>query len=76
MGDAVILEEQLQRLALVVENKPGVLARVSCIFHRYNSNIHRLLVKPSRDPELSLVWMEVVLADAKTQIICKPSEPG
>jgi len=40
-------------ITVLVENKPGVLARVSTMFARRGFNIHSLAVGPTADPKLS-----------------------
>jgi acetolactate synthase-1/3 small subunit len=46
-------------LSVLVENKPGVLARVSALFSRRNFNIHSLAVGPTEDPEVSRMTIVV-----------------
>ena len=46
-------------LSVLVENKPGVLARVSGLFARRAFNIHSLAVGPTDDPELSRITLMV-----------------
>jgi acetolactate synthase-1/3 small subunit len=40
-------------LSVLVENKPGVLARISGLFSRRGFNIESLAVGPTEDPEVS-----------------------
>ena len=40
-------------ISVVVENKPGVLARVASMFARRDFNIHSLTVGPTEDPTRS-----------------------
>jgi len=40
-------------ITVLVENKPGVLARVSTMFARRGFNIHSLTVGPTADPTMS-----------------------
>jgi acetolactate synthase I/III small subunit len=40
-------------ITVLVENKPGVLARVSSMFARRGFNIHSLAVGPTVDPDMS-----------------------
>ena len=58
-----------QILSVLVENKPGVLARVSSMFARRGFNIHSLTVGPAADPGLST--MTVVVDDENVEQILK-----
>ena len=49
-------------LSVLVENKPGVLARVSSLFSRRGFNIHSLAVGPTEHEEISRM---TVLVDAE-----------
>jgi len=53
-------ERTLHTLSVLVENKPGVLARVAGLFARRGFNIHSLAVGPTEHPEVSR--MSVVVA--------------
>lgn len=46
-------------LSVLVENKPGVLARISGMFSRRSYNIHSLTVGPTEDPLLSRLTIVV-----------------
>jgi acetolactate synthase-1/3 small subunit len=46
-------------LSILVENKPGVLTRVSGLFARRGFNIETLVVGPTDDPELSRITLTV-----------------
>ncbi len=46
-------------ISVTVENKPGVLARVSSMFARRGFNIHSLTVGPTEDPDLSRMTVVV-----------------
>ena len=46
-------------LSIVVENKPGVLARVSALFARRGYNIESLAVGETEDPAVSRITMVV-----------------
>ena len=48
-------------LSVIVENKPGVLARVSGLFARRGYNIESLAVGPTQDPELSRITIQVAV---------------
>ncbi len=50
-------------LSVLVENKPGVLARVSALFFRRGFNIDSLAVGPTENPEVSRMTI-VVAVDA------------
>jgi len=55
-------------ISVTVENKPGVLARVSSLFARRGFNIHSLAVGPTEDPKLSRITL-VVDGPAMEQIV-------
>ena len=46
-------------LSILVENKPGVLARISGLFSRRGFNIDTLAVGPTDDPKLSRITLTV-----------------
>jgi acetolactate synthase-1/3 small subunit len=46
-------------LSVLVENKPGVLARVSALFSRRGFNIHSLAVGPTENPLVSRMTISV-----------------
>ena len=46
-------------ISVLVENKPGVLARVSSMFARRGFNIHSLAVGPTADPAMSRMTLVV-----------------
>ena len=46
-------------LSLLVENKPGVLARIAGLFSRRGFNIDTLAVGPTDDPDTSRITMTV-----------------
>ena len=46
-------------LSVLVENKPGVLTRVSALFARRAFNIHSLAVGPTEHPEISRITVVV-----------------
>ncbi len=50
----------IHTLAVLVENSPGVLARVAGLFSRRAYNIERLTVGPTSNPEVS--QMDIVVS--------------
>ncbi len=50
-------------LSVLVENKPGVLTRVSALFSRRGYNIESLAVGPTESPELSRMTVVVAAED-------------
>ena len=46
-------------ISVTVENKPGVLARISSMFARRGFNIHALTVGPTEDPNRSQMTVVV-----------------
>ncbi len=50
-------------LVMLVENKPGVLARVAGLFARRGFNIHSLAVAPTENPALSRI---TIVADTES----------
>lgn len=46
-------------LSVLVENKPGVLARIAGLFSRRGFNIHSLAVGPTDDPRISRMTIVV-----------------
>ncbi len=50
-------------LSVLVENKPGVLARISGLFARRGYNIESLAVGPTERPELSRITLQVGVSD-------------
>ena len=55
-------------ISVTVENKPGVLARISSMFARRGFNIHSLTVGPTEDPKRSRMTVVVDAPDLE-QII-------
>ena len=56
----------LHTLSVLVENKPGVLARVSGLFSRRGFNIESLAVGPTEFPEVSRM---TILIDVDTAVL-------
>jgi acetolactate synthase I/III small subunit len=46
-------------LSILVENRPGVLARIAGLFSRRGFNIDTLAVGPTEDPEISRITLTV-----------------
>jgi acetolactate synthase-1/3 small subunit len=58
-------------LSVLVENKPGVLARVSGLFSRRGFNIDSLAVGPTDDPNISRMTIAVDADDLRLEQITK-----
>jgi acetolactate synthase-1/3 small subunit len=58
-------------LSVLVENKPGVLARVSALFSRRNFNIHSLAVGPTENPEVSRMTIVVAVEGLPLEQVTK-----
>ena len=58
-------------LSVLVENKPGVLARVSGLFARRAFNIYSLAVAPTNDPSVSRISIVVDVESAPLEQITK-----
>jgi acetolactate synthase I/III small subunit len=58
-------------LSVLVENKPGVLTRVTSLFARRGFNIDSLAVGPTEDPTLSRITIVVSAADTPLEQITK-----
>ena len=58
-------------LSVLVENKPGVLARVSGLFSRRGFNIDSLAVGPTEDADVSRMTIVVDADDVKLEQITK-----
>jgi acetolactate synthase-1/3 small subunit len=58
-------------LSVLVENKPGVLTRVTSLFARRGFNIDSLAVGPTEDPTLSRITMVVIAEDTPIEQITK-----
>jgi len=58
-------------LSVLVENKPGVLARVSGLFSRRGFNIESLAVGPTERPELSRITIVVGVDDLPLEQVTK-----
>ena len=58
-------------LSVLVENRPGVLARVAGLFSRRSFNIDSLAVGPTEDPEVSRMTIVVNVDTAPLEQVCK-----
>lgn len=58
-------------LSVLVENKPGVLARVSSLFSRRQFNIHSLAVGPTENTEVSRMTIVVEVEDLPLEQVTK-----
>ena len=58
-------------LSVLVQNKPGVLARVASLFARRCYNIFSLAVAPTEDPEFSRISIVVDVESAPLEQIVK-----
>jgi len=58
-------------LSVLVENKPGVLTRVTSLFARRGFNIDSLAVGPTEDPTLSRITIVVIAEDTPIEQITK-----
>ncbi len=66
-------KEQKHIFSLLVENQPGVLARIAGLFSARGYNIESLCVAPTMDPEVSRVSLvtkgdELILEQIKKQL--------
>ncbi|MDQ6657022.1 MAG: acetolactate synthase small subunit [Actinomycetota bacterium] len=58
-------------LSVLVENKPGVLARVSALFSRRGFNIHSLAVGPTEHPDVSRMTIVVAVDELPLEQVTK-----
>ena len=58
-------------LTVLVQNRPGVLARVASLFARRGYNIFSLTVAPTEDPDYSRITIVVDLASAPLEQMVK-----
>jgi acetolactate synthase I/III small subunit len=58
-------------LSVLVENKPGVLARIAGLFSRRGFNIHSLAVGPTEHDEVSRMTIVVNLEDLPLEQVTK-----
>ena len=57
---------QKHTISILVENKPGVLQRVSGLFTRRNFNIDNITVGKTEDPKLSRITIRTTTGDTQT----------
>ena len=58
-------------LSVLVENKPGVLARIAALFSRRGFNIDSLAVGQTEHPEVSRMTVVVDVADVPLEQVTK-----
>jgi acetolactate synthase-1/3 small subunit len=58
-------------LSVLVENKPGVLARVAGLFSRRGFNIHSLAVGPTESPDISRMTIVVAVDELPLEQVTK-----
>ncbi|HEX2361590.1 MAG TPA: acetolactate synthase small subunit [Jiangellaceae bacterium] len=58
-------------LSVLVENKPGVLARIAALFSRRGFNIHSLAVGPTEHPAVSRMTLVVDAEDKPLEQVTK-----
>ena len=58
-------------LSVLVENKPGVLARISALFSRRGFNIDSLAVGPTEDPAVSRITIVVAVTGLPLEQVTK-----
>lgn len=63
--------ENYHTLVVLVENKPGVLARVAGLFARRGFNIHSLAVAPTEDDRISRITIVADTESAPVEQIVK-----
>lgn len=68
---AAAMPANTQTLSVLVENKPGVLARVAGLFSRRGYNISLLAVGPTEHPEISRITVVVDVDQHRLEQITK-----
>src|SRR3954453_5424783 len=61
----------IHTLSVLVENKPGVLARIASLFSRRGFNIDSLAVGPTEPPEISRMTIMVNVEDSPLEQVTK-----
>ena len=64
-------KEEMRRVSIFVENKIGVLAKISGLFAGKNYNIHTLTVGTTEDPTISRMTISIVSDDRTFEQIKK-----
>jgi acetolactate synthase-1/3 small subunit len=64
-------DRTVHTLSVLVENKPGVLARVAGLFARRGFNIHSLAVGPTEQPEVSRMTVVVAVEGLPLEQVTK-----
>ncbi len=67
----LVSEDTTHTLSVLVENKPGVLARISGLISRRGFNIESLAVGPTEYPQMSRITLVVTVADEVLEQITK-----
>ncbi|WP_278259147.1 acetolactate synthase small subunit [Nocardioides convexus] len=63
-------------LSVLVEDKPGVLARISALFSRRGFNITSLAVGPTEHPEISRMTIVVNVDSSPLEQVTKQTQQG
>lgn len=63
-------EARRQTLAVLVDNRSGVLSQVSRLFSRKGYNIESLAVGTTDTPEVSRMTIEVIADEDQTRLLC------
>ena len=66
-----LLMTHTHTLSVLVENKPGVLARIAGLFSRRGFNIDSLAVGPTEHPEISRMTIVVNVEDSPLEQVTK-----
>ena len=61
-------------LSILVENKAGVLSRVTGLFSRRGFNIESLAVGPCEEPDMSRITIVVIGDDEKIEQVMKQAQ--
>jgi acetolactate synthase-1/3 small subunit len=66
-----VVDVSKHTLSVLVENKPGVLARVAALFSRRGFNIDSLAVGPTEHPDISRMTIAVNVEDLPLEQVTK-----